>query len=543
MHTKNNKNYQWLTVITISLIVATINIFHIIIGLAKTAVGYTYLATGHYYLDYFEYLQYIGAGIAGRWLPIYYFTTDINLADWRYYPYILLGKIAWIFHLSPVVAYWVSVFILTALTLIVFYYLINKMIPKEAFSLKIIAFLTAVFSGPVYKILINNGQLALSPYDFWYGPSSFIRRFEVVPYHTLGLLLILLIIILINKTWENLSHLTNKSMFINGFLAAILIILVMTFSPFPLASLIPSLLILSAISFFKVKNNRLKILIFNSIILMLIIPFYFILRRSFGYEGMSFEVKWIVQPNWQFVLLNLGPIILFFPFGIFEYLKTDNFLRKILLIFTLVSYCLFMSPIAYYMGTHNLRFLSSISYICYGVLTVLGIKKISSLFKKYKKTAIILISALLIFYSCFLTFYSINIRAAGLDFSTPVTIWTYLPSPIIEGLQSLHNYPEANVLTGPYGEIGMFVPIFSYKRAYIGHPVRTNNIEKKRSIAYLFYSGQMTENEANKFLKTNKIGFVILTSLDNFDVNIINRYSFLKSIFVKPTIIIWKVTN
>ena len=83
-----NKKYQWLTIITISLIVATINIFHVIIGLAKTPDGFTYLATGHYYLDYFEYLQHISAGIAGRWLPMNYFTTDPSLVDWRFFPYI-----------------------------------------------------------------------------------------------------------------------------------------------------------------------------------------------------------------------------------------------------------------------------------------------------------------------------------------------------------------------------------------------------------------------------------------------------------------------
>src|SRR3989339_1417412 len=105
-----NKKYQWLTIIVISLIVATINIFHVIIGLAKTPTGFTYLATGHYYLDYFEYLQHIAAGMAGRWIPTNYFTTGPSLADWRFFPYIILGKIARIFHFSPVTIYWVAVF-------------------------------------------------------------------------------------------------------------------------------------------------------------------------------------------------------------------------------------------------------------------------------------------------------------------------------------------------------------------------------------------------------------------------------------------------
>ncbi|MFA6532938.1 MAG: hypothetical protein WCT22_02990 [Patescibacteria group bacterium] len=537
------KKSEWLTVITLSIIVSTFNIIHVIIGLAKTPTGFSYLATGHYYLDYFEYLQHIAAGIAGRWIPTNYFTTDPSLADWRFFPYILIGKIAWIFHLSPVSAYWISVFFLTVLTLIGFYYLINLMIPKETFSLKITAFLIAVFSGPAYQIFINNGQLILNPFDFWYGPSAFIRRFEVVPYHALGTLLMLFIIFVINQIWKKIPKLSNKVIVLKAFWMGILLMILMTFSPMPIASLLPALLVISVFHFIKFKNDRIKLFLFNAILLFLIIPFGFILKRSAGYDLLTFEVKWIVRNPWWFILLNLGPMILFFPFGIREYLKANNFLKLILLAFTLTSFGLFVSPAAYYLSTHNLRFLSSISYVFYGVLTVIGIKKVSSIFKNKGKIIILLISSVLIFYSSFLTFYTLYKRASGLDPTTPETIWTYLPSPIVDGLKLLQNYPQGNVLTGPYGGIGMFVPIFSYKRVYVGHPslILNPDIEKKRSISYLFYSGKMTEKEAIKLIKDNNIKFVILTSYDNFDARIIDNYSFLKEIYIKPSIIIWKV--
>jgi len=190
-----------------------------------------------------------------------------------------------------------------------------------------------------------------------------------------------------------------------------------------------------------------------------------------------------------------------------------------------------------------LRFFSSISYVFYGILTAIGIEKISSMFKSKKKLIILLISSILIIYSSFLTFYTLNKRTSGLDPTTPETIWTYLPNQIVQGLELLHNYPQGNVIAGPYGGIGMFVPIFSYKKVYVGHPslILDPNVEKKRSISYLFYSGKMTNEEAVKFFKENGIGFVILTSYDNFDPKIIEGYSFLKPIYSKPSIIIWKV--
>ncbi|MFA6016883.1 MAG: hypothetical protein WC744_02245 [Patescibacteria group bacterium] len=535
---------EWLTVITISLVVSTLNVFHVVFGQAKTPVGFTYLATGHYYLDYFEYLQHIAAGIAERWLPTNYFTTGPSPVDWRFFPYILLGKVAWIFHLSPMTAYWIAVFVLTALTLTGFYYLINLMIPKESFALKITAFLLSIFSGPAYQIFIKNGQLVLNPYDFWYGPATFIRRFEVVPYHALGLLLLILAILLINKTWKRLSDISEKTVMIKGFFVGILLTTMMTFSPLVLASFLPALSIMSAIHFIKFKKDRLKIFLFNVILLVMIIPVGLVLRGSPGYGGFGFEIKWMNHDPWWYVLLNLGPIILFFPFGLIDYLKENNFLRQLLLIFSLVSYGLFVSPLAYYLGTHNLRFFSSISFVCYGVLAVLGIKIISSLFKNISKIVLIFISLVLIFYSCFLTFYTINKRLIGLDAGSPETIWTYMPNPIIDGLRSLQNFPQTNnVLTGPYGGIGMFVPTFSYKKVYVGHQTGTPDIEKKRMISYLFYSGTMSDKEAVNFFKTNKIEFVVLTSFDNFDPNIINRYTFLKQIFVKDLIIIWGVNK
>ena len=311
-----NKKYQWLTIITISLIVATINIFHVIIGLAKTPDGFTYLATGHYYLDYFEYLQHIASGLSGRWLPLNYFSTDDFGVDSRFFPYIILGKIAWIFRLSPVTVYWMAVFFLTIFTLIGFYFIIDLILKKQAFHLKIIAFFIVIFSGPFYKIITDRGRFVLNPYDFWYGPSVFIRRFELIPYHALGVVLLLLIIIIINKIWGRLASLSTRTVFVIGIGVAGLMDIMMTFSPIALISFVPALLVVSAIDFIREKNNRFKIFLLNLIILVLIIPVGLYLRNTPGYGGIGFEMNWIERVPFWFLLLNLGPIVLFFPFGL-----------------------------------------------------------------------------------------------------------------------------------------------------------------------------------------------------------------------------------
>src|SRR3989339_720003 len=484
---------QWLTVITISVIASIINIFHVILGLAKTPVNFTYLATGHYYLDYFEYLQHIAQGKAGDWLPVSYFVTNNSLVDWRFFPYILLGKIAYIFNLSPMFIYWLSVFLLTVFILIGFYWLIKIMLNQEPFYLKIFAFIIAIVSGPFYKIIFSNGRVSLDPYDFWYGPSFFYRRFEPIPYHLLGILLLILIIIITNNLWKKFNETTNKKVLLTGLTVAVLMAVSMTFSPFALFSFIPALLIMSFIYFIKEKKLRVKIFLFNLIIFTLIIPTAILLRKSTGYGKY-------------------------------------NFVKHLLFIFTLISFGLFFSPIAYYLGVHNLRFFSGVSYIFYGVLTVLGIKNISILFKKYSKATVFILSAFLILYSLFLVFNKIKLKITDSDSRVPIVNISYVPNSLIAGLKTTATFQDIqNVLVAPYSNIRLLVPIFGSRRGF--------NLD----IANQFFTGQMKEEEAKRFFKKNNIGYVVLSYLDNYDLNSLRQYHFLKLTFSNRIIKVWQL--
>ena len=521
---------QWLTVITISVIASIINIFHVILGLAKTPVNFTYLATGHYYLDYFEYLQHIAQGKAGDWLPVSYFVTNNSLVDWRFFPYILLGKIAYIFNLSPMFIYWLSVFLLTVFILIGFYWLIKIMLNQEPFYLKIFAFIIAIVSGPFYKIIFSNGRVSLDPYDFWYGPSFFYRRFEPIPYHLLGILLLILIIIITNNLWKKFNETTNKKVLLTGLTVAVLIAVSMTFSPFALFSFIPALLIMSFIYFIKEKKLRVKIFLFNLIIFTLVIPTAILLRKSTGYGGFNFEIAWIQHVSWWFLLLSLGPMVLFFPFGLYDYFKKYNFVKYLLFIFTLISFGLFFSPIAYYLGVHNLRFFSGVSYIFYGVLTVLGIKNISILFKKYSKATVFILSAFLILYSLFLVFNKIKLKITDSDSRVPIVNISYVPNSLIAGLKTIATFQDIqNVLVAPYSNIRLLVPIFGSRRVF--------NLD----IANQFFTGQMKEEEAKRFFKKNNIGYVVLSYLDNYDLNSLRQYHFLKLTFSNRIIKVWQL--
>lgn len=537
---------EWITVVIMSVIIATVNILHVIVGLAKTPLGYVYLATGHYYLDYFEYLSPIAQGLAGRWLPLNYLSHNDPTICFFFMPYIILGKIAWIFHLSPITVYWLGVFFLTIVLLMCFYLTIRIMLNKEALYVRIIAFLIAIFTGPFYKIVRLNGQFNFSSYDFWYGPSFFSRRFELVPYHLLSVLILLIIIILLSNTLSKISALTFSIIIKKSLIVSILLAMLITFSPFSILTLFPALFVTSGIYYLYEKKNRYKIILYNMTVFIIVLPIGLAIKTYSGTSDFlqrisSLEVLWNTRVSLGFLLLNTGPVILLLPFGLYDYLKTNNFMRRMVFIFTAISYVLFFSSVALYLGTHNLRFFSSINYLCFGVIAALGLKKIGRTLKINNKV-IVIFAMILITYSCLLIINDLKLRLSGLDSRTPETILTYIPKSLVAGLSLLKNYSDNNsVLTGPNAQIGMLVPFLGSKRVYIGRELTTDHIKDKQLIADRFFRAEMTKEEAKSFLKTNNLGFVVLTYLDVYDANNLNQYTFLKPIIKNSVIAIWKV--
>ena len=547
---KSKKFNEWLLVILISIFITVINNLHVIVGFLKTPPGFTYLATGHYFLDYFIYLSVIAQGQVGKILPMNYLSSNDPAIYLFFLPYVLLGLIAWFLRLSPMSIYWIAVFILNISLLMIFYLLIKSVLKKESLFIKLFAFLIAIFSGPFFTITKNSGQFDIIPFDFWYGPSAFIRRFELVPYHLLGAILLGLVIFLICRLIEKIEKMTNKAIFYNSLFIVFFMIFIITFSPFTLMPFLPTLSIISLYYFIKNKHIRFKVVYFNLIIFVIIVPIGFLLKK-FSNENDLFqrisalEVLWNEKISFKFLLLNLGPIALFFPFGIWEYLKKDNAIRLVLFLFTMICYILLISPISFLLGTHNLRFLSSLSYVFFASLVVLGMKNISQLFKNKKNIILIIIFASVFLYSAIFNYKDLSLRLSGFDQRTPVTEYTYVPTKLINGIKSLNYFKDNGViLTDPYTRIGILSSIFAHKRAFIGSEIMTSEFAKKQFITNQFFEMKISPDQAKIFLYSNKISYILLTIYDAYDRNVfISHYSFLKTLIDTPTISIWKVTN
>lgn len=534
-------------ILVIAFIISTFNLIHVIIGYAKTPVNGLYMATGHYYLDYFEYLQEIAQGMRSNWLSMSTVASEHNAIFYQSFPYIIIGKIAHLLFLSPIQGYWGSVFILCLTEILLIYYAVCKIIPHKPFLIKVGALLLAIFATPFLQMNLNAANLVIGTYDFWYSPSSIFTRIGVVPYHILSTVIVLIDLIIISSAIEKIDRDLYDNLISKSIIVSVLMIIVLFFSPFNILTLTVSLLFIFIYYglFFLYKKRYLgimKLFILGLPIVVMVIPSAIFIKYLYSsvFKNLQIvETQWIHYYSIKDVLLNIGPILIFVPFGLKSFFRKFNAFGITFFFFCVASYLLFSSKLAFYLGTHNLRFLSGLNYLIFGCLAILGIDAVSSFVYKRAKNLIIffILFILLTYFSLGNWYFLNNILHDGNLFSSI----SYLPKGIIEGFKYLDKSSDNKVvLTAPGIFLGIVLPIFADHEVYIGRP-GVLGYPLKANLADLFYLGKMTDIDGYDFLRANNIGYVILTSIEGYSVKDISKYPFLKLIYSNKDIIIYKL--
>lgn len=536
---------QSLLLISISIFIAVINILIVIVGAFKIPKGSAYLAVGHYFLDYFEYVQQIVQGMRGQWLVDNPYTiNDPTRTFIGWGQYLIYGKIANIFHWSPYFAYWFIVFILSIVLCLLLFQLVKQLLPKESFFFQLMAWLLSLFAAPFIKIFIENNQLKIVPFNFWYAPMNIFYRFGGVPHHMLTTVLVAFSLLFIAKLLTNLDEFSWKQLFCKTLIISLTLIFLLTFAPFQVINIISALAVVSwfYLNQHLVKDAQKKIaklIFFLGLSLIIIVPTA-VFIRTFHQSGDLFKrtIAWETAqqsyPSLWIVLATTGPILIFIPFAIKDFFKSSSPLRLLFFFFTVFSYLFYYSPLAVYLGSHNGRFITPANYILFGVLTFLGMKTVSYWLTKNK---ILLIGLIVIFLSYFLLI-TINIYRSfgGID------RLSYLPKELISGIKILDKQPDKKVvLTSPPLSLGVIVPVLVDRKVYLGRPMWTPDYENKIVLVDQFYRGQMTVEQAQQLVIKNNIGYVILSPLESYQAINIEKYPFLKKIFENKEVKIYYV--
>lgn len=538
-------------VATISLVTAVFNIFHVIVGAAKTPQGSVYLWIGHYYFDYFEYIQQIAQGIRGRWLvenPYTPFDSTKTLLGWG--QYLILGKIAAIFHISAIAIYWLSIFVYTLILCVLIYTLIKHLLKNSPFYVHASAFVLCLFAAPFSQIKQINGVITLVPFIFWYGPMHLLQRFGHVPHHVLSVLLSAVLIMIISDTLENISRLHSRLLIARTIIIILILYFFMTFVPFQVINLMFALALTGGIIFVRIlllKDKRFsikKIFAFISSIFILLLPISYVIQMSHKSSelfkrAVAWEITQQFHPPLSQILLVTGPIAIFMVFGLKKYFKDFSLIRIFFFLYIFSSYFFFTTPFALYVGTFNLRFLTPLSYVLFAVLAMLGIQQIAFWFRLKEKLLTVVVLILLLPYFVFCNVLDLK---TTIESSKYVEVCNYFTKEIMDGLYFINKLPHPKVvLTSPRQVFGAILPIFADKKVYIGRTMFTPDLDNRLTISSRFYEGLSSPEEVRLLIKNNNIGYVLLTYLDGYSPEVIKNYDMFKPIFNNKQVIVYEV--
>ena len=539
------KHTHWLLILFLSACVSMFTIIIVIIGSFQTPPGFTYLAIGHYFADYFIYTQQIAQGMFGHWLVKNQFTTNDpvqTLIGWG--QYLFIGRIASVFHLSPFVAYWVSVYILTFTLCLFMFVLIQRMLSNQSFSMHINAFLLSVFATPFVYISFLSHQVTITPYSFFYAPITIFQRIGGVPHHLsttismIGSLLLMADVLLYaqQKKW--------KKMGLTGILLGLLLLLALTFAPLQIITVMSGISIVSlwyiGRYFFikKSKNRAGALMLYLFILCLCIVSAALVIRNHHGSQEIfkrvaAWEITQQYHPSLWELALSIGPILLLIPFGFQKYLSQTSPIRLLLLVFTGFSFLYFSTPLASFFGTFNQRFLSPIPYVLFGTFGVLGIQTISEFFSNKRAIRIGLITGFLLYF--LMVSLSVLLSLKGID------QLGYMPTEFFTGVKVLNQYGDSKaVLTSPRRVLGLLVPCIVDRNVYLGRTLSTPDYEKKVGISDRFYLGVMDPEEVRKLFIDNTIGYVILSPIDLYPASNLKRYPFLKEVYTNGSVTIFQ---
>ncbi|OGK25498.1 hypothetical protein A3A46_02800 [Candidatus Roizmanbacteria bacterium RIFCSPLOWO2_01_FULL_37_13] len=523
--------------LTLGIIVATISIFHVIIAYAKSPNGTIYLGTGHYYLDYYYYLTYIAQGLRGYFLPRQYLATDDPSIYYHLTPYILLGQLGRVFKLSPIAVYWISVFILLVMMTVIIFFIIRKLLDKKPFFVQLGAFLITSLMVPFY------------PYDFWASYSTFIKRFEMVPHHLIAHILLLLILLASADYLKKIEKRKLKEAIRVSLSIGFVLGLVLSFYPFQAVLFFASVELSSFFYLLKFIWQRKWKIVFNLLFFLTVLAgmvfISAILVRQVYFQTIFFQSTKGVEVGWREIiplktfLLSFGPGLVFSLIGLFWVKRLLNSLWVSFFSLAIVSFGLFYSNLDVLLGTHNGRFLTPVTHLILGSLAALGMYGIATFLKRLRMAAFLILLIIFIATSLPQNIRAFKERLNDKNLASPIS---YLPKGIIEGFKFLGKQRRSgNVLMTPSQFLGTVIPVFVDRKTYVARHSATPNYIEKNIRTSNFYLGAMSNEQALDFLKKNGLKFVVLTSIEGYDVKPLYIYPFLKEIYKNRDIVIFEL--
>ncbi|KKQ24091.1 MAG: hypothetical protein US40_C0011G0006 [Candidatus Roizmanbacteria bacterium GW2011_GWC2_37_13] len=452
--------------------------------------------------------------------------------------YLLAGKISSIFNSTPTLIYhllrvFTSVFWISTIIFLNIYFLKKTSLVNLGV---ILSFLTAGF--PVfYKF---QDQLWIKSYMDWWQELDILKRISFIPHDSLNYIFISVFTILLGLVDK------NKKYFI-------LLCVLLFFSVF----VQPSAAILFIISWclyhliktiwsrgFPVKQTA---VLFISII----IPLLYIKSVTSTYPWktlMDFHENNILVFNIKDYVLALGPI--FFTGVAGGILVIGKKKQELLGLVTWVIGVAVTMVLFKFFPYQSLRFVQTANHIPLAILSAYLFYELWKTARFYIKAIIVITVITIITNGLAQTYFSIKAQTQFINQRALATL-PLVPYPpqvmypltdFYNGLKWLEKNTGRQTVVLAKITAGNYIPAYSGNFVYLGHIAETPNFDNRVKKADEFFSGNLTEEQAFKFLKTENIDYVFYGPQEKENaVKDISAYTFLKAGYQSPLVTIYEV--
>jgi hypothetical protein len=538
LHKINVPFLLFLTLCNIFLICVTIPL---IMQYTHSAGGTYYPWVHNYHGDYYLYLSAIRESKGGEWLLPAMFTSEQTKSSFLYIFFIGVGKLAWLFRLSPVAAYHVARVLSMELLFIASYLLVRLFYSgRMVFISLIIGWFTVM--SPKYLIGLFSPLFPLK----WNEMVSPLLRFDYPPHHVFGLFILTSALYSTIKFLKKRTGIRFLTALILGFATAVL---------YPSTGLIfvlglPLSIVLNRLTEITHKKNSkhtffipLAIITLAAILGLLIVKAE--TNKGFPWsQWKDWDVgMWNKVPNFgrDFMISSGIPFFLSAISVVYLLQNNQSTSWMLLVAWTFLPYLLL--PFATILGIGKARMITTGNFIPMGILSAYLLKKIADSSHK-KKLGRIGVGSIIV-----ILCISSGIQSAKDLYTTTQSLQYgysnyHIPIQYIESMTYLdmHIPKHSVVLADEY--IGSMLPAFASLKSYYGHITQTKDFTAKQQPIQRFYIGMLSPDEARSFLKEGRIGYVWVGEYERnvYQGTHLEKYmGFLKSVYRNKDVEVYQV--
>ena len=366
-------------VIIVSFIFALFNSIQFFSAIAQQPPETVYLGTVHYYEDYFFYLNHFYQGANGGWLTKNQFTSESTKPSVIYWSNVLMGKIGGIFGLTPILSYNIFLIITAFITLLASFFVIRLILKNDQKAL--IGFIFSTFATSFMNYIFVDGKPIWYPFQLWRTPHFTFDRLGGAPHQILQTLLFYFLFLSLFSYQRKIQWFSPIIGILLTTINPVLSVLLLLFTwLIKLITRAVAWLFEHRHSHSSLTTPRFSLFAQHAALItttLLTFITYFLLLRTL--DSLPHLQSKLWEANQQstttplFLLLSIGPVVVFFVAGILPAVARRNDLLIIAVLLPVICYFLFMSKIPSVFGFSNARIIFPALYAFMGAIAAEGL--------------------------------------------------------------------------------------------------------------------------------------------------------------------------